>query len=240
MRKFLLAFTVICLLGLSTDRGKPPVEVADLAVGTDGELITYDSSGNPTTFGPGNANEYIASQGAGAEPVFKSMLDEDDMNSDSATDLASQQSIKKYVDDNSGLPARGFWVLPQSSSIESNLTTTSWRSVNINSVSSVFFNFRLPNNFVSLVSVEMIIIAEDTDTAQWDEFLSFGAPGEVNSANDASSLNETQAITDTEIEALDVSAVFGGSGIAAGDIVSLRIKSDFSSLRVVGAWFQFQ
>lgn len=239
MKKTTLLFLSILLLGATLGGPRPRIEISEMAPGTDGELFTYDSGGLPTTFGPGTANQYIASQGAGAEPIFKSILDEDDMTSDSATDVASQQSIKKYVDDNSGLPARGFWVLPQSSSIESNLTTNSWRSVNLNSVSSAFANFRMPNNFVSLVSVEMIIIAEDTNTAQWDEFLSFGAPGEVNSANDASSLNETQAITDTEIEALDVSAVFGGSGIAAGDIVSLRIKSDFSSLRVVGFWVQY-
>ena len=30
------------------------------------------------------------------------MLDEDDMSSDSATKVASQQSVKKYVDDNAG------------------------------------------------------------------------------------------------------------------------------------------
>lgn len=102
MRKFLVCFVAISLLGMDYDRGLPPIEVSDLALNTDGMLITWDAAGNPTSCGPGIANQYFASQGAGAEPIFKSILDQDDMSSDSATDVATQQSIKKYVDDNAG------------------------------------------------------------------------------------------------------------------------------------------
>jgi len=41
--------------------------------------------------------------GGAAVPTAVAILDEDNMASDSATSLATQQSIKKYVDDNSGL-----------------------------------------------------------------------------------------------------------------------------------------
>jgi len=41
--------------------------------------------------------------GSATAPQEVAILDEDNMSSDSATSLATQQSIKKYVDDNSGL-----------------------------------------------------------------------------------------------------------------------------------------
>lgn len=102
MRKFLVCFVAISILGMNYDGGLPPIEVSDLAPNTVGMMITWSSSGDPTACGPGTANQYFASQGAGAEPIFKSILDEDNMVSDSATDVSSQQSIKKYVDDSIG------------------------------------------------------------------------------------------------------------------------------------------
>jgi hypothetical protein len=47
------------------------VDVADLASGTDGELITWDSAGNPTTVPAGTATHVLTSNGAGAEPTFQ-------------------------------------------------------------------------------------------------------------------------------------------------------------------------
>lgn len=48
------------------------VDVADLATGTDGELITWDSSGNPTTVAVGTSGQILTSNGAGAAPTFQS------------------------------------------------------------------------------------------------------------------------------------------------------------------------
>lgn len=47
------------------------VDVEDLASGTDGELITWDSSGNPTTVAVGTAGHVLTSNGAGAAPTFQ-------------------------------------------------------------------------------------------------------------------------------------------------------------------------
>jgi len=44
----------------------------------------------------------VASIDIGSSTVISSVLDEDNMASDSATALATQQSIKKYVDDQVG------------------------------------------------------------------------------------------------------------------------------------------
>lgn len=47
------------------------VDVADLADGTDGELITWDASGNPATVGAGTSGQVLTSNGAGAAPTFQ-------------------------------------------------------------------------------------------------------------------------------------------------------------------------
>ena len=49
------------------------VDVADLAAGTDGELITWDSSGNPATVAVGTAGHVLTSNGAGAAPTFQAV-----------------------------------------------------------------------------------------------------------------------------------------------------------------------
>jgi hypothetical protein len=46
------------------------IDVADLAVGTDGELITWDSSGNPAVVAVGTAGQVLTSGGVGVAPTF--------------------------------------------------------------------------------------------------------------------------------------------------------------------------
>ena len=46
------------------------IGLAELKAGTDGELITWDASGNPTTVGAGTSGHFLKSQGAGSVPVF--------------------------------------------------------------------------------------------------------------------------------------------------------------------------
>ena len=47
------------------------VDVADLSNGTDGELITWDAAGAPTTVAVGTAAQVLTSNGAGAAPTFQ-------------------------------------------------------------------------------------------------------------------------------------------------------------------------
>lgn len=48
-----------------------------MAGGTDGQIITYDASGNPVAVGPGTAGQVLKSAGAGAPPVFGTGFDPD-------------------------------------------------------------------------------------------------------------------------------------------------------------------
>ncbi len=47
------------------------IDVADLANGTAGQLITWNASGAPTTVAVGTANQILTSNGAGQAPTFK-------------------------------------------------------------------------------------------------------------------------------------------------------------------------
>ena len=46
------------------------ISLTELKAGTDGELITWDASGNPVAVGAGTSGHYLKSQGAGSVPVF--------------------------------------------------------------------------------------------------------------------------------------------------------------------------
>ena len=47
------------------------VTLAKQAAGTDGKIITYDASGNPTAVGPGTDGQVLTSTGAGSPPAFE-------------------------------------------------------------------------------------------------------------------------------------------------------------------------
>ena len=46
------------------------ISLTELKAGTDGELITWDASGNPAAVGAGTSGHFLKSQGAGSVPVF--------------------------------------------------------------------------------------------------------------------------------------------------------------------------
>ena len=49
------------------------IDVADLSTGTDGQLITWDASGNPATVATGNSGQVLTSNGAGTAPTFQAV-----------------------------------------------------------------------------------------------------------------------------------------------------------------------
>jgi hypothetical protein len=49
------------------------VTLAKMAAGTDGQIITYDASGNPTAVGPGTDGQVLTSTGAGSPPAFENI-----------------------------------------------------------------------------------------------------------------------------------------------------------------------
>jgi hypothetical protein len=53
------------------DIGADAVGLTEMAGGTDGQIISYDASGDPVALGPGNDGQVLTSAGAGAPPVFE-------------------------------------------------------------------------------------------------------------------------------------------------------------------------
>ena len=47
------------------------VAVTDLADGTDGAIITWDTAGEPTTLSPGTDGQFLKTQGVGTEPIWE-------------------------------------------------------------------------------------------------------------------------------------------------------------------------
>jgi len=57
--------------GIPTTIPDDAVTLAMMAGGTDGHIITYDASGDPTTVGPGTDGQVLTSTGAGSPPAFE-------------------------------------------------------------------------------------------------------------------------------------------------------------------------
>jgi len=55
----------------TADIADDAVTLAKMASGTDGQIITYDASGNPTAVGPGTDGQVLTSTGAGSPPAFE-------------------------------------------------------------------------------------------------------------------------------------------------------------------------
>nr|BAR15039.1 hypothetical protein [uncultured Mediterranean phage uvMED] len=49
------------------------ITLAKMASGTDGQIITYDASGNPVAVGPGTDGQVLTSTGAGSPPAFETL-----------------------------------------------------------------------------------------------------------------------------------------------------------------------
>ena len=49
------------------------ITLAKQAAGTDGQIITYDASGNPVAVGPGTDGQVLTSTGAGSPPAFETL-----------------------------------------------------------------------------------------------------------------------------------------------------------------------
>ena len=54
----------------SDDVADNAITLAKLAGGTDGNIISYDASGDPVAIATGTAGHFLKSQGAGSQPVF--------------------------------------------------------------------------------------------------------------------------------------------------------------------------
>ena len=74
-----MALTQVKTTGIADDAvteakvANDAIGIAEMKTGTDGQIITYNASGNPTTVGPGTDGQVLTSTGAGSPPAFETL-----------------------------------------------------------------------------------------------------------------------------------------------------------------------
>jgi hypothetical protein len=71
--------------------------LAKMAAGTDGNIITYDASGNPAVVATGSSGQLLQSAGAGSPPVMATVAGYDVSSITGATDLAAHPEITDEI-----------------------------------------------------------------------------------------------------------------------------------------------
>lgn len=99
----------------SSDVADDIITLAKMAGGTDGNIITYDASGNPAVVATGTSGHYLKSQGAGSQPVFAAV-------SAGGTLTAKQATTSGSSVDFTGIPAGTKWITMLFNSMGSNGT----------------------------------------------------------------------------------------------------------------------
>jgi len=104
-----------------------------------------------------------------------------------------------------------------------------YQTATITSTQNVNFMFKVPADFVSLTSCVVVLIADATETVQWDVTATFAATGQAKGTHSDSITNATESTTlDAFFEAPVTDAL---TSIAAGDHVGLQFESDTSDLQ---------
>ena len=75
------------------------ISLTELKAGTDGEIITWDASGNPAAVAVGTSGHFLKSQGAGSVPVFAA-VSTGSLTSAATVRLTTDLSTEGYITSN--------------------------------------------------------------------------------------------------------------------------------------------
>jgi len=92
-------------------------------------------------------------------------------------------------------------------------------------------NFKAPHDFTALTHCKVIVIKSTNGTIDWTVTTDFAAIGEAYNTNSDSDTQNGLAMTDTEIEEVDISAAF--TGLAADDYVGVQFTLDAISANLI-------
>jgi hypothetical protein len=112
-----------------------------------------------------------------------------------------------------------------------------WDIIEINSAQAVHFSCQIPEDFEVLDAATIVMIPDTTETIQWDIYVSVAAVGEAYNNDDRSALNQTLAVTASQLTEADISGQL--TGLSAGDYIAIDFQSDTANLRIVGFEFDF-
>ncbi len=101
----------------------------------------------------------------------------------------------------------------------------------------VYYSFVVPDDFASLISIEVIGMADSTETIQFDVTTDFGVDGEDYFQNQDSLVDEQKAVVQNKIWFHDVSGAV--TGIFGGDLVGIEINSDTDFLYITLLRFKY-
>lgn len=102
---------------------------------------------------------------------------------------------------------------------------------------SLYFVFRIPDNFTSLTEAKIVMIPGSTETIQYDISTDYAAVTQSSSTHSESESNTTLAVTSGIVTEADASGVL--SSLAAEDYVGVKFTSDTGTLRVIGLYIKY-
>lgn len=108
---------------------------------------------------------------------------------------------------------------------------------------SVYFTFKVPDNYNSFTSMKMYMIPDATEGIQWDITAYQAASGETYTTLTASDVNVQLGVTTSLLTKADIGASTNMAtflaGLAAGDTCTIFFESDVSNIIVVGLEFNY-
>ena len=168
------------LLNFSADEHftKASINWTDMATGTDGQIPTFDASGDPAFVATGTDGQVLTSNGAGTAPTFQ---------------------------DVGGSATKEFFVHPIDPEPSTQIGALSFTS--LSSAASTHFNFHIPADFTSISEAVIVVLPDTTETIQWDLDISQIAVGE-DPDSVISTTNDTASVTADQLTELDISGSF--------------------------------
>jgi hypothetical protein len=168
------------------------------------------------------------------------VLDEDDMSTNSASQLATQQSIKAYVDTEVDT-ARVLWVPATATSGGSATANSAHAVISLTGVNHhAFAEFRVPADFNTIQSAIMVVIpTASQSSANYDLKANYAAVGQALNTHEETNTGTTYNVTDEQLFSVDISGVL--SSLAANDFVGIRFseKTSGHDVDVLGIHFEY-
>ena len=107
-----------------------------------------------------------------------------------------------------------------------------WGARQLNNGTPYYADFSVPADFLSLHSAVVVIIADTTETVQWDVYAGVGHAGDNYDADDRSALDNQQAVTQNQLAELDISNVL--TNLSPVDYGGIGFVSNTATLNVIG------
>ena len=168
------------------------VTLAKMAAGTDGELITYDTSGDPTTVPTGSSGEVLTSNGAGTTPTFQA----------AAGGGKVLQVVQGYTSTTAGTTGTTY--------VDSNLTATITPTLATSKVLVVVHQSACYTNVIG-DAIHLNLMKDTTQLVEWCKY--YGQTStQINTTNSLSYLDSPSTTSATTYKTQLKKSIGGGTG----------------------------